>query len=68
MREHRHRARIEADAAEALERGLAGGGVVMNGTVFRGEPTLENLARHMDEHACCGKALDFERPKVLPGR
>lgn len=68
MREHRHRAGIEADTAEALERGLAGGGVVMNGTVFRGEPTLENLARHMDEHACCGKALDFERPKVLPGR
>lgn len=68
MREHRHRSRIEADAAEALERGLAAGAVVMNGTVFRGEPTLENLARHMDEHACCGKALDFERPKVLPGR
>lgn len=68
MREHRHRARIEADTAEAVERGLAGGVVVMNGTVFQGEPTLENLARHMDEHACCGKALDFERPKVLPGR
>lgn len=68
MAEHRHRARIEADTAEALERGVAGGTVVMNGTVFRGEPTQENLARHMDEHACCGKAADFQRPKGLPGR
>jgi len=68
MAEHRHRGRIEADTAEALERGVLGGTVVMNGTVFRGEPTLENLARHMDEHACCGKAADFQRPKGLPGR
>ncbi len=68
MAEHRHRGRIEADTAEAVERGVAGGAVVMNGTLFRGEPTLENLARHMDEHACCGKAADFERPKLLPGR
>lgn len=68
MSEHRHRGRIAADTAEAAERGLAGGSVVMNGTVFQGEPTLENLARHMDEHACCGKAADFQRPKRLPGR
>jgi lysophospholipase L1-like esterase len=68
MAEHRHRGRIEADTAEALERGVLGGTVVMNGTVFRGEPTLENLARHMDEHACCGKAADFQRPRGLPGR
>lgn len=67
-RERRHRVRIESDSAEAAERGLGTGAVVMNGTVFHGEPTPENLARHMDEHACCGKAADFRRPKTLPGR
>ena len=39
MAEHRHRGRIEADTAEAVERGVAGGAVVMNGTPFRGEQT-----------------------------
>lgn len=62
IRDHGNQARILADSRMAAERGLRAGALVMNGTLFQGEPTVENLARHMDENACCGKAAGFERP------
>lgn len=63
IRGHGNQARILADSRMAEERGLLAGALMMNGTPFHGEPTVENLARHMDENACCGKAAGFKRPQ-----
>jgi protein-disulfide isomerase len=63
IRSHQNHARILADSKEAGERGLQPGALVMNGTLFHGEPTVENLARHMDENACCGKAAGSDGSK-----
>lgn len=55
LREHRHAGGIQADLTEGKERGLQHAAILMNGTLFDGNPTVQNLARHMDENACCGK-------------
>ena len=60
LTEHRHAGRIEADVTEGRRRGLKGPSLFLNGEQFKEIPTLASLARHLDDSACCGRA-------VLPG-